>query len=452
MDSNDRKELILKGNMYRVILTLSLPIMISNLIQTLYNLADGVWVSKISSVHFAATSFVWPVNFLFVSIGIGLSVAGTSIISQLIGANKYKEAGSYASQIIVLSFLGAVAFALIGYIISPMVIRLMGGEGDLAVYSNTYLRITFLDMPFMFLYFNYNSIMSAQGNTLQPTILSAISAVLNVVLDPIFIFNFNMGIGGAAWATLISKALLAAAGFYMLHRKPGFVKISFRNFRFNKKMIKKIISIAIPSSLGQSGAALGFIVLNSFIASYGTTTLAAFGMVNRITGVLMQPASGIGAALTSIVGQNLGSEQLDRAKEAFKKSMITVLYISIVALGIMLIWDKEIIEVFMQSKDDMGVISEGITYLKYIAVSSPLMGMFGVFQGIFQGAGHTKYSMYMEIGRLWFVRIPMILLFKYFTAAGAVGIWFSMSFSNLLVCIYGYYIYKRNKWQQRVIR
>lgn len=451
MDTKKR-DFILRGSLYKVILTLGLPIMINNLIQTLYNLADGVWVSKIGSTEFAATSFVWPVNFLFISLGIGISIAGTSIISQLIGAEKYEEANKYASQIIVASLICSVFFSIIGYILSPFIISVMGATGSFAEYSNIYLRITFLDMPFMFLFFNFNSIMNSQGNTIMPTVLSGISAVLNVILDPIFIFTFNMGVAGAAIATLIAKALLAFAGIYILMKKSTMVKPCFKNFKFDKLIIKKIIKIGIPASIGQSGSALGFIVLNSFIASYGTATLAAFAMVNRITSLIMQPAMGIGAALTSIVGQNLGSNQAERVKEAFMKSLKLTISFSIIGCAFLIFWDNEVVGFFMQSKDDMEVISQGITYLQYISISMPLMGIFSIFQGIFQGSGHTKYSMAMEIGRLWFVRLPMILLFKHFTSTGSIGIWFSMSFSNLIVCMYGYWVYRRGKWQRKVIK
>jgi len=451
MDTKKR-EFILNESLYKVIITLSLPIMINNLIQTFYNLADGVWVSKIGSTEFAATAFVWPVNFLFISLGIGLSIAGTSILSQLIGAEKYKEANKYASQIIVISLIGAIIFSIIGYIISPYAIKLMGATGNLAKFSNIYLRITFLDMPFMFLFFNFNSIMNSQGNMLTPTILSGISAILNVVLDPIFIFTFDMGVAGAAIATLLSKALLAFAGLYILMKKSTMIKPDFKSFKFDKEIIRKVIKVAIPSSIGQSGSALGFMVLNSFIASYGTATIAAFAMVNRITSLIMQPAMGVGAALTSIVGQNLGSGQIERVKEAFKKSLKLTISFSVVGCILLIIWDNPIVEFFMQSKDDMSVISQGVTYLQYISISMPLMGIFSVLQGVFQGSGHTKYSMAMEVGRLWFVRLPMILMFKYFTTIGEVGIWFSMSFSNVIVCLFGYWIYRRGKWERRVIK
>lgn len=451
MKGEEKRQLILQGNLYKVIVILALPIMLNNFIQTLFNLADAYFVGKLGYVEFAATSFVWPVNFLFISIGIGISVAGTSLLAQHIGAGRYEEANKYASQLMVVSFLISVLFAVIGCFLAPIIVSLMGAKGDLAKYGALYLQITFLDTPFMFLYFNFNSIMNAQGETMKPTILSGGSAILNIILDPIFIFTLNMGVAGAALATLISKALLAMIGLIILFRSSTMIKPSFKNFKFDKAIIKQMVTVGVPSSIGQSGAALGFMVLNSFIISYGTVTLAAFGMVNRITSLINQPAMGIGASLTSIVGQNIGNGQVERAKEAFRKSFNLCTVISVIGCAFLLLFDNQVIHFFMDSKGDPEVINQGIIYLQYIAYSMPLMGIFSIFQGVFQGSGHTKYSMSMEIGRLWLVRLPMILLFKHLTDIGAVGIWFSMSFSNLFVCLYGYWIYRRGKWQNKII-
>lgn len=452
MEKIDKREMILGGNMYKTILTLSFPIMINNLIQTIYNLVDGIWVSKISSVHFAATAFVFPVMFFFISFGMGLSIAGTSILSQLIGADKVEESKKYASQLIAITLLSSIAFTIIGYILSPTIIGLMGGSGDFANYANTYLRIMFLNIPFMFLFFNINSMMNAQGDTITPMLLSGGSALINVILDPIFIFTFNWGIAGAAWATLASRAILAFIGVGIIFSKKNKIKPTFKNFQFDKEKIKKIVTVGLPISFGQTGASLGFIVLNGFIASYGTATLAAFAMVNRITSLVMQPAMGMGVALTAIVGQNIGAEQIERAKEAFQKAFKLSLAIGIIGCIVLLAFDNGIINFFMQADDDPSVIPLGLTYLGYISLSMPLMGMFSVFKGLFQGSGHTKYSMAMEIGRLWFVRIPMILIFKHFTDFGSSGIWFSMSFSNLIICIYGYIVYRQNTWQEKVVK
>jgi putative MATE family efflux protein len=447
MNMNERKNLVLQGSMYKVIITLAAPIMLSNLMQTLYSLIDGIWVSKLGSIQFAAISFVWPVMFLFISVGVGLFIAGTSILSQFIGASKYQKASQYASQLIAIATLCGLCFSIVGYLLSPIIINLMGARGELARFSEIFLRITFLDMPFTFLFFCFNAIMSSQGNTLTPTILTSISVIINAILDPILIFTFNMGIVGAPIATLISKILLASVGLYILHKSASQIKPSFKNFKFDLIILSKIFKVALPSTIGQTGASIGFIILNGFIVSYGTATLAAFGMVNRITSLIMQPAMGIGASLTAIVGQNIGSSKLPRVKEAFHKALKLTITISVIGC-IILIWkNNEIVDFFIRSNDDNVVITEAITYLKYISFSMPLMGILSVFQGIFQGAGHTKYSMSMDIGRLWLVRLPMILLFKYFTTVGSKGIWISMSSSNLIICLYGYYLYRRGNWQ-----
>lgn len=451
VEKTNKTELILKGNIYKVLITLSIPIIINSLIQTLYNLADGVWVSKISSVHFAATAFVWPVNFLFISIGMGLSIAGTSLLSQLVGNNDYERAKSYTAQLMVITVLSSFVFAALGYILSPYVIRLMGGTGDLASLGNIYLRITFLDLPFLFVFFNINSIMHSQGDTITPMILSGVSAIINVILDPIFIFTFGWGIAGAAWATLISRVLLSVAGFFMLFGKRNKIIPSFKGFSFDKKIVREIVTVGLPSTIGQSGASLGFIVLNAFIGSYGTATLAAYAMVNRITSLIMQPAMGIGQALTTVVGQNVGARQMNRVKESFYKALALTIVIGILGAGILIIFDEPIIHFFMQSRDDLSVIELSLTYLFYVSLSMPLMGIFSVFTGLYQGTGNTKYSMSMEIGRLWFVRLPMILFFKHLTTWGSTGIWFSMSFSNLIVCLYGYWIFARKGWQRSVL-
>ena len=448
---SSRKELILNGSIYRVLLTLSIPLMVNSMIQTMYNLVDGIWVSRISSVHFAATSFVFPVNFLFIALGIGLSVAGTSILSQLIGAEKEELGRKYSTQIIFVSLLISILFTAAGVFLSPYIISAMGGTGDILKYGNIYLRITFLELPFIFLFFNLNSIRNAQGDTLTPTILSGISALMNIILDPIFIFTFGWGIAGAAWATVLSRALLAVYGIKIIIAKDNVLRPDFRNFKFDKNILREIVKVGLPATIGQSGAAFGFIVLNGFIVSYGTATMAAFGMVNRITSLIMQPAMGIGAALTAVIGQNIGAGRPHRVREAFNKASILTLSMGIGGCILLLILNRPLVTFFIQSKDDMDVINQGITYMSYVAFTMPLMGMFSVFQGIFQGSGHTKYSMAMEVGRLWLIRIPMILIFKYFTGLGSTGIWIAMSVSNLIIDLYGYYIYRKGSWSQGTV-
>jgi len=449
--SLDKKEMILGGNLYKTLMVIAFPIMINSIIQTLYSVADGIWVSKISSVHFAATAFVFPINFLVISVGIGIFVAGMAILSQLVGANEEEKAKEYTAQFIAFSIVISMFFTIIGIVLTPYIVKLMGATGDIAKYGTTYLRITFLEMPFIFLFFNIDAIRSAQGDTVTPTVISSVSVILNIVLDPIFIFTLNMGIAGAAWASVVSRAALMFYGIRVIFNPKNKLKPNFTNFRFNKEIIKEIVKIGLPATTGQAGAAAGFIILNGFVVSYGTATMAAFGMVNRIIALVQQPAMAIGAALTAIIGQNIGAKNFTRVYESFRKASILSLVMGIAGGALLILFSTSIINFFIQSKDDPEVIPQGIVYLKYIAFSMPLMGMFSVFQGVFQGAGNTKYSMYMEIGRLWLVRLPLILVFMYFTNFGSLGIWFSMSFSNLVVVLYGYYIYREGNWSSTKI-
>lgn len=450
MKDKSKKELILNGNMYKAIIALAFPIMINNLIQTLYNLADALWVNKLGSVEFAATSFVWPVIYLFISIGFGIFIAGTSILSQLVGSDRNKLANEYSAQLVAISMILSVIFSALGFLLTPYIVKFMGATGRFYDLSTTYLKWSLLDLPFMFLFFNINSIMSAEGNTVTPTILSAISALLNAILDPIFIFTLDLGIAGAAIATIISKIIIAVVGIYVVKKKDSLIRPDFRNFKFDKEKIRKILKVALPSSVGQSGSALGFIILNRFIASYGTSTVAAYGMVNRITSLITQATAGIGAGLTTIIGQNIGASKFDRVIEAFRKALVFTWTMGITGCVLIIMNNEFIIDLFMGGRQDIDIIVQASEYLNYSALFIPLMGMFGVLQGLFQGSGHTRYSMYMEVSRLWFVRLPMIIFFKNYTDLGSTGIWIAMSVSNLIVCIYGYLIYKTDRWKNRL--
>lgn len=452
MDKLDRKELILKGNIYKAIAVISIPLMVNNFIHTLYNLADGFFVARgVGPVEFAATSFVSPVIMFFNALGQGIAVAGTTILSQLVGASKYEEANKYASQLFVISLIFSLCFTILGYWISPYIIGWMGGTSDLAYYSNIYLRICILGFPFIFISFVFNSILTSQGYTMISTTLSAISALINVILDPIFIFVFNQGLAGAAIATVISQSILVIGGLYVIRKYSTKIRPSFRNFYFDFTKLGRIGKVALPASVGQTGSSLGFMVLNSFIASYGTATLAGFALGNKITNLVMQPPMGIGMGLTTIIGQNFGADQMDRVEEAFKKAMKISAIFGLFGTFILFFFNGPLVRGFLGSNQDIETVSESITYLKYIAFAMPFMGFFSIFHGLFQGSGHTKYSMAMGIGRLWALRLPLIYIFKNFTNLGSTGIWIAMTLSNFLVCVYGYIVYKTDRWKEKVI-
>lgn len=447
---------ILTGSMNRVILTIATPLMINNLIRTLYNLTDGLYVAQLSSEDFAATAFIWPLNFLFISIGMGISVGATSLIAQYFGANDLKLAKKYANHAMMMTYVSGLILAILGYMMAPLFVEWMGATGTFFDKSTAYLKINFIGLFFDFSYFGYQSLLNAQGRTRTITMISATSSIVNVVLDPIFIFStipliglpgLNWGIEGAGWATVISKVVLLFLAIHAVRRESEIQARLFR-FKMDGAIIREIFDVAWPSAFGYGGAALGFTVLNGLIQSYGTSTLAAYSMVNRISDLLTQPQMGIGAALTAIIGQNMGAGLYHRAHQLFKRALYWILAISAAGSVVIFIWRQPILGIFIKDMSDAALWNNAVEYLNYTAFIIFFMGLFSAYTGFFQGCGVTKYSMNMSVGRLWVVRLPIIWILGAMTDLGATGIWIAMLLSNALTVLYGHVIYKWKDWSR----
>lgn len=458
LNLEERKNLILHGDMNKAIITLATPIVLNNLIQTLYNLVDSFWVSGIGETSFAAIGFVWPIVFLFISIGIGLSIAGTGIISQLIGRSDYKQAKIYRENLYILTFILSIIVVVLGILSSGSIIRLMGAKGDLYTESKDYLEILYLGFPFVYLYFATNSIFQSSGDTKTPTIISGISAVINMVCDPIFIYEkipfvgfkgFNMGIKGAAIATVISQVFMAIA-IIIIASKKGLIDLDFFKYKYEKNASNKILSIALPSCIGQSGEALGFIILNVFVLSYGQDTLTAFVTVNRVTSIISMPPGGIGQSIVSIVGQNKGVKNYDRVKLAFRTACNMSNFICILGSIVVWIFRDQVLGIFLNNASE-NLMTLSREYLFFILLTNFCMGLYNVYQGLFQGSGKTDLAMKMLLGRLWVLRIPMILVFKHVFMMGPIAIWLAMSLSNLCTSLYGYILYRKGNWKGDII-
>lgn len=447
-------EFITNGNITDVIFKLSIPLMISNLIKTLYGITDGIYVAQISSEDYAATSFTWPVLYLFIAVGLGVSVAATSLMSQRLGARKLKDCSIYAVHTLILTTVLGVIFSILGVITAPFIVRWMGATGSFEYKSYIFLAINSVGLLFDMIFFGYQSILNSQGRTKSMTIISTISSITNVVLDPFFIFDnvlgipgLNMGLAGAAWATVLSKVLLVVFAIRVV-KKESEIEVSFKNFKLDMGIIKHIFSIAIPASLGSSGEAIGFTVLNGFIQSYGTTTLAAFSMGNRLSDIFNQGAIGIGMALTSITGQNMGAGKKERSKDIFKRANIIITFFSLASAIIILLFKDQLLSIFIKDRGDIELWRQASEYMYFSAIITFFMGYFSAINGFFQGVGKTKLTMYLSLARLWVLRLPLIMMLKSLTNLGSTGIWISILVSNALAVIVGFIIYKRGRWER----
>lgn len=453
---NKRESFITQGDITKVIFSVSLPLIINYLIRTVYTLTDGLFVAQLSPLDFTATSFVWPLNYAFISIGMGIGIGSTSLISQLLGAGQGKRSSKYACNAIFMALALGSVLAVIGAIFCEDIIALMGAEGELLEKSTTYLRICFIGLFFDFVYFSYQAILTSQGITKPITQISFITSITNVVLDPIFIFDrvpifgfpgLGLGIAGAAWATVIAKTLDFILIRYMA-KSQSKMEVVLDLGLIDKDVMKHILKISLPSALGNGGSALGFTMLNALIEGYGTTTLTAYSIINRITDLFTQAQNGIGSGLTSIIGQNMGAEKYDRTKKIFKRALIIIGILSVISLLICIVFRYPLLSIFIKEGSSQDLWDQSLNYLYFSAFIIFFMGFFSALIGFFQGVGRTSYSMIMSTGRLWILRLPLIWIFSRFTNLGPNGVWWSMVLSNALICLYGFYIYFTRDWKK----
>lgn len=448
MNPSKNQQAILTGNLWRVVLSLSIPVMATNFIQTIYGLVDTFFIAKLGTDQVASVQFAFPLNFLMLSIGMGMSIAATAMIAQYTGQKNHEGVKKTATQILFVNLIMSIALGALGIVFLKPLLLFLGIESGLYTYTYDYLFVNFLGLPTLFLMFAYNGIKNGSGDTVSPMILNSLGVILTIVLDPIFIFTLNLGVAGGAWAMVISRGIFSVYAIWRLFTKKSPVQLHFKDFKPDFNEMYHIIKIGLPSSFGSAMESIGFLIMNLFIVDLGVITLTAFSIGNRINSLVLMPALGIGGALATIVGQNMGAGQLDRAKKAIHVSMILATLILTIGGIPLIIFATPITAIFSQ---DPLVIEQGAYYLILITLSIPLMGFFNVFTGTFQGAGHTMMSMYMQLGRLWVVRLPLIILLKNMFPGDPNAIWYSMIISNFLTCILGYIFYKRGKWMIPVL-
>lgn len=223
------------------------------------------------------------------------------------------------------------------------------------------------------------------------------------------------------------------------------IEVSLKGFSFDKNVVGELFSLSVPASLGSSGEAIGFTILNGFIQSYGTTTLAAFAMGNRISDIFNQAAMGIGMALTSIIGQNYGAGNKERTKEIFKRANVIITYFSIFAATVLIIFKDPLLSIFIKDRADIELWRQASEYIYYAAAITFFMGYFSAINGFFQGLGQTKLTMFLSLARLWLLRLPIIMVLKTYTNLGSTGIWIAMLLSNGLTVLFGFIMYLKKR-------
>ena len=435
------------------ILSLSVPIILANLFQAMYQMTDSFWVGRLGGVALASVSICSPIIFLTVALGIGFAIAGSTLVAQYFGAKNYSMVSHSAAQTLLLITFTSLIFSTIGYIFAPQILRLMGANNEIFTTALGFLRVSFLAIIFNFSFFMFQAIMRGISRPQIPVFIVIGTVLLNFFLDPLFIFGWQaipaFGVQGAAIATLFTQGLAAIIGLMILFGGKYGVDLKTKDFIPDFKFIKKAFFIGLPTSIEQSSRNFAMTFVVSLVASFGTTAVASYGAGVNINQVAMFVGVGLAIANGTLVGQNIGANLIDQAVKISKLSAV-MSFIILSFLGIFaFIFSKNLISFFIPH--DLGVIQGGSNFIRIVALSFGFVGLHMSFSNVFSASGLTKIPMYLTISSQWLFQIPLSYFLSKHTSLGINGIWLALPLTNILASIIAYILYSQGIWKKSKI-
>lgn len=444
-------ELILHGSLLKAIMALAIPVVINSFLQTMYNLTDTYWLGKLGTDELAAINLVSPLQSIIINFGMGITVAGAVLIAQYIGAGAKEQAKAMANQIFVCAMIFAVVCASVCFVATPAIVSWLGADGATYTHSVVFLRVVIWDMPFLFMVNIFSAVNQAQGNTVKPMLLNLLGISVNMILDPLLMLTFSMGVAGAALATLLAKAVPAVIAFYLLSRQDNELCLNRKHMRIEKEKLGMILKIGLPTAIGGSTMQLGFLLMSRNVYAFGTQAMAAYGIGNKVNGLITLPSNGIGSATATIVGQNMGAKQLDRAERGYKYAMricVAFLFVGGMILSRSFI-STAIVSIF---SEDPEVIHMAADFLSIMAFCCFTNGVYNATTGLFQGTGHTEVTMAVDATRLWIFRFATLWFCEAILGLGVRSVWFSVVVSNAISSVILYVLYRMGIWKKEKIR
>jgi len=446
-----RKE-ILEEDIKKTLLKLALPLMFINMIQVLYNLADTFWLGRLGKEAVSAPTVSWPVIATMISFGAGFVIAGLSLVSQYFGAGKFKKVSKIIGNLYSGMFIFALIVSFLGFVFSGDILRLMKAPVDVYENAKIYMRIIFLGIPFAFAGFVFSFSMRAMGDMMMPVKVNLITIVLNAILDPLLIFGIGifpkLGVVGAAIATIFSNTLASLIGLYIFFSGRHGIKLSLSDFEIDSNLMKKIFSIGIHSGMGNSLNNIGMIIMISIVNLFGSVAVAAYGIVIRIVNLFFSISMGVGQAMATMVGQNIGAERYDRVKKIVEFALVANFIILLLSSILMFIGRYAVLRVFI---NDENVIATGTKIIEYYIFSLPFFALFGITRNSLRVAGQTKKSLLLGLFRLWVLRIPLAYyLSNLFSSVS--GVWIAMGLSNVIAGLLSILYLLRWTWIKRLVK
>ncbi|WP_353633945.1 MATE family efflux transporter [Halobacterium sp. NMX12-1] len=450
------------GGIGKPLFFLAMPIVVTNLFQTAYNLADTFWLGQYNTDALAAISFAFPMVFLLISLGMGISVAGSVLVAQYTGAGEERQAEYAASQTVTFAVLASLLLGGVGYFFVGDFLSLMGASADVLPLASSYMEVVALGLAAMFGFAVFIALMRGYGDTITPMLVMFGSVVLNIVIDPFLIFGWTvvenapvvgtvafpeMGIQGAAVATVSSRALALVVGLAIMFRGNRGIEINLRDMAPDFGYLRRLARIGVPASIEGTGRALSMNLLLFIVATFSDPVVAAYGIGTRVFSVIVLPAIAVARGVETMTGQNIGSGKPDRA-EAAAALAAKVLFGLLTVVGVLVFVAPEpIVSVFVGAGQENAdqVVSIGAEFLRYVALTFGFIGIMRAYTGSFRGAGKTLTAAAISVLTLGVIRFPVAWVSA--ESLGETGIWLSFAVSNVVGAAIAYLWYRRGTWR-----
>lgn len=426
----------------KLLVNMSVPIMISMLVQAMYNIVDSIFVAMVSENALAAVSLAFPIQSLMIAVSVGTGVGINSLLSRRLGEKRYEDANAVATNGVFISLLSGLAFAVFGFFGCRIFFSAFTKDPQIIQMGVDYLSVCTIFSFGVFMQVACERIMQATGNTIYNMYTQALGAIINIIMDPILIFGWvgfpEMGVTGAAVATVFGQIVAMAVGLWLNMKKNPYIHMSFRHFKPDWRIIKEIYIVGIPSIIMQSIASVLTVGLNKILALFSTTAISVFGVYFKLQNFVFMPIFGLTNGLVPIVAFNYGAQKKQRIIDTVKLGCI--LSVSIMLLGTLIfqLFPRWLLLLFQASED---MLSIGMPALRIISLSFAFAGLCIVLSAVFQAMGNAVLSLILSVTRQLVVLLPVAFLFA--KLWGLNALWFAFPLSECVSTVLCLFLYKR---------
>lgn len=420
----------------KLLVSMAVPMMISMLVQALYNVVDSVFVSRISEDALTAVSMAFPMQNLLIATAVGFGVGINALLSRALGEKNPERANRVAMNGALLELLGYLVFLVIGLTLVEPFMHSQTNIASINEYGVTYLRIVLIGSFGVFAEITFERFAQSTGRTRYAMYIQLTGAIFNIIFDPILIFGLlgfpRLGIAGAAWATIGGQIAGAILGYFLnKHRNPD-VTMSLRGFRPCWATIKDICAISIPSIVMQSVASVMTFAMNLILFTFSSTAVAVFGVYFKLQSFVFMPVFGLNNGMIPIIAYNYGAKKPERIHAVIKLAMVSAVCIMLLGIAIFQLFPGELLALFDASADMLVI---GVPALRIISVHFIFAGVSIICSASCQAFGYGVYSLYISIARQLLVLLPVAYLMSLTRALDAV--WLSFPIAECVSLVLG---------------